>query len=163
MLEIREGRAADLPALIEIFWRGVHEGAAPRYDDAERVAWLPARPDVAAFAQRLADQTVRVAERDGAPVGFMTLRGDGYLDLAYVAPEERGQGTADALLAVLENGARAAGHTRLTARASDLARPFLARLGWTVVAPAPQVRDGVTIRATDMMRDLGHGTASRAA
>lgn len=154
MREIRRGRSADAPALVELFWRGVHEGAAPRYTEAQRRAWLPARPDPLAFAERLAPQEVFVAEEDGVAAGFMTLTRRGLLDLAYVAPEMRGTGLAGALLAVLENHARSRGLSQLTTRASDMARPFLARHGWYDVARAPQVRAGVVIPATQMARDL---------
>ncbi|UWQ17262.1 GNAT family N-acetyltransferase [Jannaschia sp. M317] len=152
--EVRRATPADLPAITGVFWRGVHEGATPRYDAAQRHAWLPERPTPAAFADRLGDQAVWVAQEGEIVTGFVTLRGDGYLDFAYVLPEVRGTGTADALLAVLENHARVRGLTRLTVRASDMARPFLARHGWTDAAPAPQVRNGVTIPATDMARAL---------
>jgi putative acetyltransferase len=42
----------------------------------------------------------------------------------------------------------------LTARASHLARPFLERHGWEVVEPVTVERNGVTIHATNMSRDL---------
>ncbi|WP_167766862.1 GNAT family N-acetyltransferase [Jannaschia formosa] len=143
-----------MPAIVEILWRGVREGAAPRYDAAQRAAWLPQRPEPDAFAERISGQTVWVAEEAGQVTGFVTLRADGYLDFAHVLPEQRGTGTADALLAMLENHAAAQGLRRLTVRASDMARPFLARHGWTVVAPAPQMRDGIVIPATEMARAL---------
>ncbi|PWJ18305.1 GNAT family N-acetyltransferase [Jannaschia seohaensis] len=152
--EIRRARDADWPEIAEIFWRGVQEGAAPRYSEAQRRAWLPARPEPSAFAARLGEQAVWVAEEGRRVTGFLTLRADGYLDMAYVLPEMRGTGTAAALLAVLENHAAAQGLRRLTVRASDMARPFLARHGWTVIAPAPQTRDGIVIPATDMARAL---------
>ncbi|WGH79090.1 GNAT family N-acetyltransferase [Jannaschia ovalis] len=151
---VRRGGAADAVALARIFWRAVHEGAAPRYDAAQRAAWLPAPPAPAAFADRLAPQAVVVADGRDDPIGFMTLGPSGHLDPAYVLPEWRGTGLADALLAVLLNHAATAGLTRLTTRASDMARPFFARHGWQVVAPAPRIRAGVVLPATDMAFDL---------
>ena len=153
MREVRAAAPADREAIADIFWRGVSEGAAPRYDAAQRAAWLPERPDAAAFAARLAGQRVWVSA-GRAPTGFATLRADGYLDFLYVLPEHRGDGTADALLAVAVNAALAAGLGRLTTRASDMARPFFARHGWHAVAPAPQTRGGVTVPATDMALTL---------
>ena len=152
--DVRRAVDEDIPGIVEVFWQGVHVGAAPIYDAAQRAAWLPVAPAPHAFAARLAGQTVRVAVEGGRIAGFMTLRADGYLDFAYVRPEARGTGTADALHAAILNAAAVAGLTELTARASDLARPFLARRGWHVVAPAPQTRDGTIIPATDMARHL---------
>ncbi|MGB3409061.1 MAG: GNAT family N-acetyltransferase, partial [Jannaschia sp.] len=99
-------------------------------------------------------QAVFVACRAGIPRGFMTLRGDGCLDLAYVLPEARGTGTASALLGTLEAHATAAGQRRLTTRASDMARSFFLRHGWRVAGPAPQRRAGLVLPATDMVRHL---------
>ncbi|MEM8851596.1 MAG: GNAT family N-acetyltransferase [Pseudomonadota bacterium] len=154
MLEIRRGGPADSAALAGIFWSGVRDGAAPRYSADQRRAWLPERPSADRFADRLADQAIFVAERNGVAVGFMTLRADGYLDFAYVLPDERGQGTAAALLAVLENHAHISGLSRLTVRASDMARPFLARRGWQVTSDATVMRDGIALPSTHMVRDL---------
>ncbi|MEM7710726.1 MAG: GNAT family N-acetyltransferase [Pseudomonadota bacterium] len=154
MLEVRRGGPSDIPALAQIFWRGVHEGAAPKYSAAQRAAWLPEPPTPDAYAERLERQVLFVADRDGAPVGFMTLRPDGYLDFAFVLPEERGCGTADALLAMVENHSQAAGLARLTVKASDMARPFLARHGWHVTGDATVTRDDVTIPSFHMARDL---------
>ncbi|WP_179380615.1 GNAT family N-acetyltransferase [Jannaschia marina] len=148
--EIRRGRPSDLPAIIDVFWRGVHEGAAPRYSEAERRAWLPARPEPETFGRRLAGQAVFVAEEAGRVSGFMTLAPDGLLDFAYVLPEARRSGTADDLLAIVLNHAAAEGLPALRTRASDMARPFFARHGWQVTRPAPQCREGVVISATEM-------------
>ncbi|GIT90341.1 hypothetical protein JANAI62_01760 [Jannaschia pagri] len=150
--EVRTARPADMPALAEIFWAAVQRGAAPHYTQAQRDAWLPRALTAEEMAQRVAGQLVLVAEDHGQVAGFMSLRADGYLDLAYVLPEMRGTGLAGMLLAVVENQAYAAKLDRLSTRASALACPFFARHGWQVVAPAPQVRAGITLPATDMIR-----------
>lgn len=154
MREIRRGHPDDLRDLIDVFWRGVHEGAAPRYTRAQRRAWLPYRPDPDVWATRLAGQDVFQAEEDGTRTGFLTLTPEGYLDFAYVLPEVRGTGTADALLALLMNHAQVRGLRRLTTRASDMARPFFLRHGWDIIGPDPQIRDGLTLSSTRMALSL---------
>lgn len=154
MREIRRGQSSDLPALTLIFWRGVHEGAAPHYTSSQRAAWLPRQPDPAALGARLEDQTVLVAAQEGVPVGFITRTPAGHIDLLYVLPEMRGGGAADALWVVMLNDALNNGLAGLTTRASDMARSFFVRNGWSVVADAPQTRAGVVIGATDMAIDL---------
>lgn len=154
MREIRRGRPDDLPALIDIFWRGVHEGAAPRYTQAQRRAWLPLRPEPDVWVARLAGQNVFLGVEAGRRTGFLTLTTDGYLDFAYVLPEVRGTGTADALLALLMNQAQVRGLRRLTTRASDMARPFFLRHGWGIIGPDPQIRDGLTLSSTRMALSL---------
>lgn len=148
--EVRRAEAADLTEIVDVFWQGVHIGAATHYDASQRAAWLPERPSAEAFAARLDGQTVFVAVEAGRIAGFMTLGEDGYLDFAFVLPSARGTGTADALHAAVLNHASVSGLRRLTVRASDLARPFLTRRGWQTVAPAPQQRAGVSLSSTDM-------------
>lgn len=152
--EVRRGQPGDAAALADVFYRAVHEGAAPKYSAVERKAWAPERPSPEAFADRLAPQSVFVATEDDAPIGFMTLRDDGLVDLAYVLPEQRGTGTATGLLAMLQNHATARGFGALTTRASEMARPFFLRHGWRVLRPATQERDGVVLSAVDMSRTL---------
>ena len=154
MREIRDAVASDAAALAEIFYLAVHEGAATQYSPAERRAWCPSRPDPDRFWEGVRDQTILVAVTRAGAQGFMTLTGWGHLHMAFVRPEQRGTGLAGDLLAVLENRARAAGHARLTVRASHLARPFLARHGWQAGEPVTHMRDGVALCSTQMTRVL---------
>jgi putative acetyltransferase len=99
-----------------------------------------------------------VAERDGVPVGFMSLDlARGYLDLAFVLPQVMGQGVADALYAVLEARARAEGLARLTTEASALARPFFARNGWALIREQQVERRGVALHNAVMEKTLSPG------
>ena len=142
---IRRFRPEDAAATARIFFDAVRVGAQGHYDDAQRRAWAPDVPDTAAWRARLEAQTVRVAERDGVVVGFMTLRADGCIDLAFVAPAAMGQGVAGALYEAILAEASRLGLSRLHAEASHLARPFFARRGWTVVRPQTVTRDGVML------------------
>ena len=75
----------------------------------------------------------------------MSLRDDGYLDLAYVLPEEMGQGTADALYDAVFKAAQTAKFSVLTTEASLLARPFFAKNGWRLDAEQEILRAGVAL------------------
>lgn len=129
-ITVREARREDTDALGRIYFLAVNEGAANHYTDEERRAWAPAAPSGRSWAGRLKGLTTLVAEHDGVPVGFMSLRDDGYLDLVFVLPEWRRRGAADALYAVLESRARAGGMKWLGTEASRMARPFFLRHGW---------------------------------
>ena len=61
----------------------------------------------------------------------MTLKADGCIDLAYVAPDAIGQGVAKALYDAILAEAVAVGIPRLHAEASHLARAFFERQGWS--------------------------------
>ncbi len=83
-----------------------------------------------------------VATHRGQPVGSIALAPlDGpaaELDVMYVAPKHRGTGTAQALLAALEEHARAVGVTVLRLRAGEPqpeALRFYTKAGFTPIPP----------------------------
>lgn len=149
--EIVSGTAADVPALTEIFFRAVRIGAAAAYSPEQREAWAPAVPSTEVWRDRLAQQAVFIARESGACLGFMTLMPDGLIDLAFVDPDHAGQGVAYRLYQALETDARQAGLDRLHTKASELARPFFMRQGWSVDA-----RQELTIRGTALHNYLMH-------
>lgn len=129
---IRPYRPEDRAACHDVFYHAVHDGAADFYDAAQRAAWAPSPAPDPATPDKLLDQWAWVAEdAAGKVLGVMSLRPDGYLDLAFVLPQVQGTGVAAALLARLTDRARHEGLTRLTVHASHLARRFLAKHGWS--------------------------------
>lgn len=154
-LIIRPCRPADAIGLAILFHRAVHEGTGAQYDAAQRAAWSPAPPTDALWRARIEEATTIVAERDGVPLGFMTLDlGCGFLDFAYVAPEAIGRGVGATLYAVIEGRARVAGHRRLETEASLVAEPFFRRRGWQVVRRQQVERLGVALPNAAMAKEL---------
>lgn len=151
---VRRYQHADASACAVLFYRAVHEGAAGAYTEAERAAWVQDVPETAFWDKRLSNDTCFVAEREGAVVGFMTLEGDGFIGLAYVAPEEMGRGTAAALYAALLNEATVKRLKSLTTEASYLAKPFFEKFDWQVILPQKIERNGVAIANFKMRCDL---------
>ena len=144
-VSVRRFRDEDAGATARIFCDAVHQGAARHYDEAQRRAWAPGIPDLPAWRDRLGAQAVFVAERQHSVVGFMTLRPDGCIDLAFVAPDAMGTGVARQLYdAILREAARQRMPT-LHTHASHLARPFFERQGWTMVREQTVQRDGVSL------------------
>jgi len=143
--EIRPFRDDDAEATAQVYFDSVRQGTRVYYDDAQRRAWAPARPDLSGWRERLASQTAFVAERNSRVVGFMTLKADGCIDLAYVAPDAIGQGVAKALYDAILSEAVRRGIPRLHADASHLARAFFERQGWLVVTAQTVTRGGVAI------------------
>ena len=150
---IRKFEFADADGCADLFYRAVHEGAAAKYSADQRCAWVPVRPDAAQFAAKLGAQRCFVAD-DGAIQGFMSLTDEGYLDMAYVHPTQRGTGLAGQLYAAVLNQAHNLRLRRLTTHASLLARPFFARHGWEVDAPEEIERNGVLIPRFRMFLSL---------
>lgn len=90
-VQVRPGRAADLPALAEVH-RSAREGAA----------MPPAQGDVEAWVDSwdLDDHDLWVAEVEGAPAAYARMRG-AWLDDLYVLPAHQGRGIGTLLLEVV--------------------------------------------------------------
>ena len=89
-MRIRPCREADLPALLDVFYRTVHTACAGDYTPAQLSAWAPETPDTARWAEKLRQETFLAAEGGGALLGFGALEG-AYLDLLYVLPDCQGR------------------------------------------------------------------------
>jgi len=87
--------------------------------------------------------TVLVAEDDTGVVGFMTVDETGYIDLAFVRPDRIRTGVATEIYKQIEMASKENGQTRLFSNASELAKPFFERHGWTVRRTQQVERDGV--------------------
>lgn len=132
---IRRFRPKDAMGCRSVFVDAVQIGAAGRYGAAERAGWVkdPAMPE--GYAEWLAGHITFVAD-EGRIAGFMMLEREGYLNMAFVAPDRMGQGLADALYAAILTRARAL--PRLWVLASRYAQGFFLRHGWRF---APHLTD----------------------
>lgn len=151
MLLIRPFQPADAAACYRVFFNAVRLGTASHYSEAQRAAWAPS-PDMRdSWPAKLADHITYVAYLSDI-VGFMTLGMDGYLDLAYIAPDHMGQGVGRALYSAILADPRSP-RTRLTTEASHLARPFFLSLGWQVEAEQTIKRRDVALTNFRMFKD----------
>lgn len=158
-MEIRSFTAADAGPLGQVFHRAVREGASHRYAPDQVKAWAPHAPTGEAWQTRLAEADTVVAVEGETRLGFMNIDATGYLDLAFVLPEQMGQGVSDLLYAVLESRARARGIARLTTQASLLAEPFFARQGWEVIRRQEVEMSGVVLENAWMEKRLSTSAA----
>lgn len=139
---IRPFRPGDAPELFSIFHAAVRTGAAARYTEAQRRAWLPVDEMPDDWEARVTDEDTWVAESAGSAIGFMGATRDGYLDLAFVRPEWMGKGVSQPLHDRIVGGARDRKVGRMTTHASHFARSFFARNGWQVDHPETVERGG---------------------
>ncbi len=121
---------ADARRCADIFRSSIEELAADDYDADQREAWASAADDEAAFGARLAGALTLIALIDGAAIGFASLEGADVIDMLYVDPDFARQGAGSALIDALTKLASARGAERLTAEASEGARPLFERLGF---------------------------------
>ncbi len=144
-IEVGDFEASEADQLGVIFFDAVREGATEFYSFELRQVWAPKTPSGPNWASRLASQKTLVARKAGLPVGFMTLDGDGYIDLAFVAPRHQRQGIGGQLYARIEALARDASMARLHSQASYLVRGLFEQQGWEVVREQQIERSGVTL------------------
>ena len=122
---------ADARRCAEIFRLSIEELAAEDYDADQREAWASRADDEEAFGARLANALTLLAVIGGAIAGFASLKGGDEIDMLFVDPEFARRGVGWALVDALTRLAGARGAKRLTAEASDVARPLFERQGFT--------------------------------
>jgi len=139
-ITIRKFEHNDTEATARIFYQAVHLGTAQYYDERQRKAWAPKVPDLDQWHEKLNSQWVYIAEFNQTQIGFMSLKDDGCIDLAFVCPEYMGQGIAQMLYQEIIKKAHEENMAKLYADASYLAQSFFKRNGWVVVQKQSIVR-----------------------
>ena len=122
---------ADVKRCAEIFRSSIEELTAEDYDADQREAWAAKAEDETAFGDRLAGALTLLAMIDGRIVGFASLKGGEEIDMLFVDPGFSRQGVGRALIDALTRLAQARGAKRLTAEASEVAKPLFERQGFT--------------------------------
>ena len=95
------------------------------------------------------------ADEPGHVVAFIDMEPDGHIDRLFCAPEVAGRGVASRLHDAIETAARAQGIQRLFTEASELARRFFERKGFTVLERQEMILRGVPIHNCRMAKTLG--------
>jgi putative acetyltransferase len=156
MPTIRLFRPSDATALAQIFHRAVHEIASAHYSPDQCAAWSPAPRRAENWARHAADgRMVFVAcDAQDKPLGFIELEADGHIDCFYCHPEAAGTGVGAALYAALEAEARTRGLARLYVEASEPARRFFDKAGFSVLRRREFERRGVQLYNFAMEKPL---------
>ena len=96
---------------------------------------------------------VGVDERD-RPIAYGDLEDDGHLDFLYCAPEAAGKGNGSQIYDALERRAREKSLRKIYVEASEVARPFFERNGFTLVSRNSLSIRGVAIHNFKMEKIL---------
>jgi putative acetyltransferase len=130
-LAMRPMLPTDVPLLAEIFRAAIEELAADDYSETQQEAWASTADDGEAFGVKLARELTLVATYGGAAVGFASLADNRRIDMLYVHPAAAGQGAGAILCDALEKLAGARGAKEITVDASDTARGFFEKRGYS--------------------------------
>lgn len=133
---IRPYRPGDAEALVELYRQSVEQVGAADYTSAQVAAWAGLVPTAAESDARCRDGRTTLVAVDEAdrPVAFGDVEADGHIGFLYCAPAAAGRGVAAAIYTHLEEVARRNGAKRLYAEASEAARRFFLKQGFTVTA-----------------------------
>ncbi len=129
---LRWAGPADDAALADVMYDAVRNGPSA-YTEAQRQQWVPERRSGPEWTERLASQSVIVAEHADEIVGFMSLADGGYIDFAYVRPWAQGTGVFRRMYDEIERCGQANGLAKLWVHASERARPAFAAVGFVVI------------------------------
>lgn len=152
-VQIRRANPRDFDALGEVFHAAIREGASA-YSEAQRAAWSPSPRNGDAWAAHLETQAIWLAEAPEKLLGFLSLRPDGYVDLAYIRAEAQKQGLFGRLHRELEAEARRLALPRLWTDASLHAKGPFESVGFVVLAPETVMRSGETFKRFRMEKIL---------
>jgi len=150
----------DVPLLAEIFRAAIEDLAADDYSEAQQEAWAAAADDEDKFGAKLAGELTLVATFGGAAVGFASLADNTRIDMLYVHPAASGQGAGAMLCDALEKLAAARGSKELVVDASDSARGFFEKRGYSAQSRNTVSLGGEWLANTTMKKTLaGKGGA----
>jgi putative acetyltransferase len=147
---MREWEPTDAEASYAVYYQAVHSGAGNHYSPDQRHAWVPSPVLPEWWLPRLSASKAWVTSDEHGLTGFISLHEVGYLDMFFVAPRARGNGTASQLYERLLEQARETGLNRLATHASHYLRPFLEKRGWHVLAIEAVTRLEVELERFEM-------------
>ena len=155
-MRIRPFEDRDAAEWGRIFHAAVHGIGARDYTPAQCTAWSPEEAPADVIRQRARDGRTTWVAADQADVaqGFIELEPDGHIDCFYIAPDHAGTGNGAALYAALEQEARRLGLARLYVEASEAARRFFLRQGFTDQGRRDFLRRGVSMHNYAMEKSL---------
>jgi len=156
-LAMRPMLPTDVPLLAEIFRAAIEELTAEDYSEAQQEAWASAADDEEAFGAKLANELTLVATYGGAAVGFASLADNRRIDMLYVHPAASGQGAGAMLCDALEKLAGARGAEEISVDASDAARGFFERRGFSAQSRNTVSLVGEWLANTTMTKPLVGG------
>lgn len=135
MITIRPFQDSDAEALVEIYKRAVAELGPKAYSPEQIAVWANLLPSAQRFAEIMNDGRVALVAIDANDrvVAFTDVEADGHIGFLYALPDVAGTGAVKTLYEALESKAREQDIGKLYSEASELAKSFLLKHGFSVV------------------------------
>ena len=147
MITIRPFRDEDAPTMTAIYRRAVQELGPKRYGPEQVAVWAGLEPSPARFSAIMNDGRCGLVAVDNNDqvVAFGDFERDGHIGFLYASPDIAGTGVVATLYAALEAAAKSQDIGKLYSEASELAKSFLLKQGFTVVERRDFEVNGVPI------------------
>ncbi len=134
MIALREFKASDLEAVLQVYQEAIRTTGAKYYDQDQIKAWSSiADLDKKHWLQSLSDNITFIAEADGKIVGFGDMTRSGYIDHVFILQKHQGQGILQIMVRKFEEEALRLNLKEITTEASLVAMPVARRLGYKIV------------------------------
>lgn len=155
-MRIRPFRLSDADDLARIFFAAIHEIASHHYSEQQVSAWAPDLPSTGRFEQRGTDGRLLLVAVDDfdKPLAYGDLELDGHIDHLFCRPDAAGTGVTSVLYDHIEAAAAERGLTRLFVEASEPARRFFLKKGFSVVGRRDFELSGVPIHNFRMEKPI---------
>ena len=137
-IEIRDATAADAEAATEVMRRSITELCVADHNNDSKIldGWLAnKKQEVFRSWLQQGNQSYLVAVTDGQIVCVGGVTDAGLITLNYVSPEARFRGVSRAMVAALEQRARARGNRDCTLASTATARRFYLACGYVETGP----------------------------
>lgn len=155
-MHIRSFSSSDGSALAQLVYETIHR-IAGQHDSSEQVqAWAPSVLSVKCFEDWALDGRlflVAAGEQD-EPLAFCDLERDGHIDHLFCRADLAGTGVASMLYDAIEREARNDGQKLLYVEASEPARRFFSRKGFSLDHRRDLLVSGVPIHNYRMTKHL---------
>lgn len=149
---VREAIISDLEELKKLFYDTITVVCAKDYTEKQIKVWRKSVDHHDRWMRLLQEQYVLLVELDNMPIGFISLRKDGYLDFLYVHKDFQGRNIAKLLVQKIEDKAVEWGLNELTSDVSITAKPFFENKGFQVVQAQVVQREGVELKNFKMYK-----------
>lgn len=160
MTQIRRYQAGDERQIGDVFERSIKAIGGAHYSKRQVDAWIANAPSIEAIRNRCTDgrtTLVALSDQETTPriLAYIDLEPDGHLDHFYCLAEASQTGIAQALYQHIEELAKAQGIVRLYTEASEAARRFFERHGFTELHRRDLNVQGVAIHNFAMQKNIG--------
>jgi putative acetyltransferase len=153
-ITLRQAERVDLDCLQAIYKETIDHTCCNDYDPEQRNAWKQGTQNLERWTAAIDTQYFIIAEVDGNPAGFGSLKDIDYIDFMYTSKNYLRQGIAQTIYDRLEAKAANMGTKILISDVSKTARPFFERQGFVMSAENRNFIRGVWITNFRMQKEL---------